>query len=427
MDRKASRRYYNKKKRVHFLCPFGHVIDLERHPFPGFVVMAPPLKDILPLFFAAVLIAAGPVFPARAAEPDDPVIRVELAGGVSSFSLAIDGFYSVEDKDAGSTVFTGKDLSTILTVRSGRMTAGGKEYRQKRIVFRPADADSLSVNGRKFHGFLEIVREGNSSRLINFVALEDYVKGIAVREISHYWPADALKAHAIVFRTYGLYAMSENKSKDRDVTSGVYSQVYGGSSAQRYRISEAVDETKGDVLVYKGKIFPAYFHSTCGGHTQDASALWNIDVLPLKGVDCFYCSKSPHYSWSAVIPGGAAVDKLRRAGLDIPGDFLSAFPGPRDGSGRLSEISFRMSKGAFGIKGKDFRNILGPDKVRSLDFEMKVSGGNIHLHGKGWGHGVGLCQWGAYFMSKSGHAFTDILSFYYPGSDIKNIKEISKL
>jgi stage II sporulation protein D len=214
--------------------------------------------------------------------------------------------------------------------------------------------------------------------------------------------------------------MQENAKKDFDLTSDVYSQVYGGKGAERYRINKTVDETKGLVLTYRGKVFPAFYHSTCGGHTEDASLFWNINIEPLRGVPCSFCQDSPHFRWHSVLSQEEVKNALIKSGYQIENikDILIL---SRDKSNRIANIKIITEKKDIEISAKDFRNIIGPNIIRSTNFDVKIIDHDIVFRGLGWGHGVGLCQWGAYFMAKLGYSYKQILEYYYPGAQISSI------
>ena len=381
--------------------------------------MIPPFirKSTISLFSFVVFCSI--LLPACFAN-DQNIVRVEILKNVAMVRLSVDGYYSVNDASTHKTLFTGKDLKGVIISYKNKISVDGRQFGPEKLIFNIDDEDAFLVNNRRYHGDLCIIRTATGMDLVNYVPLEDYIKGIAVREVSHYWPAQALRAHAVVFRTYALYAIKQNALRDHDVTSDVYSQVYAGTSAQRYRITEAVDETAGDVLTYNGNIFPAFYHSTCGGHTEAASALWDMDLEPLKGIECIYCKESPHYSWSASLPLAAVIAKLEKGGVKAGGltDILILGTDP---SGRVTELSLKTPQGQINIPAKDFRNMIGPDIVKSANFTLKMRASVLDMTGIGWGHGVGMCQWGAYFMAKAGYSYAEILAFYYPGSKIMNI------
>jgi len=255
---------------------------------------------------------------------------------------------------------------------------------------------------------------------VNNIELEDYIKGILYNEVSHYWPYEVLRAQAVVARTYAVYQMQENKSRDFDVTSDIYSQVYGGSSSERFRTGKAVKYTQGIILVYRNRAIPAYYHSCCGGHTEDAALLWNTDMAPLKGVVCNFCQESPHFNWHLALNQKELAEKLSAAGYSLSQLKEIKIEG-KDNSGRITNLILVSSDKEIKISAKDFRNILGPNLLRSTNFTATVANDDIVFAGVGWGHGAGMCQWGAYFMAKQGSTYEQILSFYYPGAQISSI------
>jgi stage II sporulation protein D len=346
-------------------------------------------------------------------------IRVAIARDVKSLSLSVKGFYRLIDSGSGKILSRGKYLKTALTADKNNVILAGVTYSAAKVLIEADDPESISIDGRKYRGNIELIRKGNARLwVVNYIDLEDYVKGILYHEASHYWPQEALKAQAVVCRAYAVYQMRQAAGKDFDVTSDVYSQVYGGKTSERYRTNQAVDQTHGQVLTYKGKVFPAYFHSTCAGHTEDASLVWNIDVAPLRGVSCDFCKESPHFNWHQEVSFSRIKQALLKAGYKECGTIESVVAMNRDASGRIKELLIKTDTKDIRIAGKDFRIILGPDSIRSVNFKISSVGQAADFTGIGWGHGVGMCQWGAYFMAKEGHTYTQILEYYYPGSEI---------
>ncbi|MCK9594488.1 MAG: SpoIID/LytB domain-containing protein [Candidatus Omnitrophica bacterium] len=343
-----------------------------------------------------------------------PELKIKAVGG-----------YEVFDVNSGKRLFAGQDLDAAVFAGKSGLVWPGENINTDSVFIKPGGSAEILINNRRYRGGVRIIRKSSLGlSAVNYLGLEDYVKGIAVREVSHYWPAEALKAQAIVFRTFALYQIEQNKNKDFDVTSDVYSQVYGGKQAERYRINDAVDQTKNEVLVYKGKIFPAFYHSTCAGHTEDASLLWDINIPPLKGVACYYCGDSPHFSWRAGLNKAGIRDSLVKAGYKI-NRVKSIRVLQRDRSNRAIDLQVDTDAAGIKMQAKDFRNIIGPDIIRSANFTVKPGFGGLEFSGLGWGHGVGLCQWGAYFQAKLGGLYRDILGFYYPDSEIVSLTSLS--
>ena len=352
---------------------------------------------------------------------DSRDIRVLILDDVPSVAVSVEGRYRIADSAHKTTLYAASNLMAKFTGSSGAIIFSGKNFTPRRISIIPETGRTVSVNSKHYKGSLQVIRK-NSGRLavVNCLDLEDYVKGIAVRETSHYWPMEALKAQAVVFRTFALYRRNESGTRDFDVTADVFSQGYGGQAAERYRISDAVDQTRGEVLFYDGKILPAFYHSTCAGHTEDASKLWDINIRPLKGVACGFCKESPHFHWKAVIPKDMirqAWNKKQPGMKEVRGVSVRA----RNASGRAATLLIKTEDQSLVIAAKDFRHLIGQDVLRSTDFKVSARGNDLVFEGKGWGHGAGLCQWGAYFKAKKGSDYTEILSYYYPSSSLHKI------
>lgn len=348
-------------------------------------------------------------------------VRVAIIQDVKYLSIKVSGSYEITDSRGKNILSRGKNLRTTVTSYKDGILIGGKTFNTDKVLISTNDLDVIIINGRTFRGNIQFIKNKNNKlSVINHIDLEDYIKGILYHETSHYWPEEALKAQAIVCRTYAVYQMQENKSKDYDVTSDIYSQVYGGRTSERDRTNRAVDETRGLILTYKDKVFPTYFHATCAGHTEDASLLWDINIVPLKGVVCNFCKESPHFSWHYVLSSLEIKDKLIKAAYKIS-DINNIIILGKDNSGRNTELKIISANRDLKISAKDFRNIIGPNIIRSTNFNVNIINHDAVFVGFGWGHGVGLCQWGAYFMAKQGYKYEDILKYYYPGSEVSLI------
>jgi len=349
-------------------------------------------------------------------------IRVAIVQDAASLSLKISGFYEIIDAHTQKVLYRDRNLKTTVTTYRDGIWIGKINSKTNKLFIKADDPGVILVDDRKFRGDIELIKKDNLHLMvINHIGLEDYIKGILYHETSHYWPMEALKAQAIVCRTYAVYEMQENNSRDYDVTSDIYSQVYGGRTSERYRTNTAVEETKGQILIYQDKPIPAYYHATCGGYTEDASLIWNIDIAPLKGRSCSFCKDSPHFNWYQVL----SQDKIREALIN------SGYVGfknikdivilGKDNSGRIIDLKIITDKKEIKISAKDFRNIIGPNVIKSTNFKVNLVNNDVIFEGFGWGHGVGLCQWGSYFMAKLGYNYKQILKYYYPGSDVKTL------
>ncbi|MBN2453265.1 MAG: SpoIID/LytB domain-containing protein [Candidatus Omnitrophica bacterium] len=357
---------------------------------------------------------------------DNIMVRVMVMDDKDSVCIAIKSCYKVMAKDTDRVVMDGPRLSAkVLATKDGIMI-GIRELKMRSIEIVSDGKTKISVGGRIFRGSIEIIRKENGKlMLINRIALDDYLYGVLYHEVSHRWPMEVLKAQAIVARTFALFQARQNKNKPYDLRSDVYSQVYGGSTSERWSTTMAVNVTKGKVLVYDGDILPAYYHATCAGSTESASNLWKTDIGPLKGgILCDYCRISPHYKWMKEIPLWKVEENLCKGQYNI-GKIASVSVLSRNSSGRVDKLEIKDDSGVSVIlTGKDFRQLLGPNEIRSTKFDPSIKCGSLILEGYGWGHGVGMCQWGAFGMASQGKKAAEILQFYYPGTEIATIDQI---
>ncbi len=380
------------------------------------------MKAGLKTFVILSLAASLRLSPAACfAEPVNSV-RVAIMQDAQYLSLRVNGNYQISDANSGDIFCRGRNLRTTVTSYKDGILIGRTSINADNIIIKAATAAAIMLDGRRFTGDLQLIKDNQKKLLVvNHINLEDYIKGILYHESSHYWPMEALEAQAIVCRSYAVYQRQENKGKDFDVTCDIYSQVYGGRTSERYRTSKAVDETKGIILTYKDKPIPGYYHATCGGHTQDASLLWNIDLEPLKGVTCGFCKESPHFNWHYVLSINEIEEKIKDAGYPINNIKNITILG-RDKSGRVTDLKITCDKKEIKISAKIFRNKIGPNIIKSTNFNVNLIKADAVFTGFGWGHGVGLCQWGAYFMAKLGSNYKEILAYYYPQANVETIR-----
>lgn len=320
--------------------------------------------------------------------------------------------------------------SVTLRSSAGLIVAGVPSNKhEKKMIFgaaslggtpvRVRSVDGLvEVNGRKYRGLAELRRGKNGLILVvNELDIEDYLKGVIAAEIPPAWEFEALKAQAVAARTYALYQKRTAGKRSYHILSTVDSQVYDGTRGEQSNSVRAVQETSGLVISYQGKTIPAFYHADCGGHTEDAAELWGIDAPYLKGVDCDCQRIAENGMWEKRISVFTLADALRRRGYGVgPVSDLSI----RDTTpaGRVKHVAITSSGARSLIPGETFRTALGSTVIPSVFFELELSGDEAIFSGRGRGHGVGLCQWGAKEMAQRGHAFRSILAHYYPGTEL---------
>jgi stage II sporulation protein D len=359
------------------------------------------------------------------AENQSRIVRVCIIDDKDNIHLTIRGPYRMTALGTEKVIWDGDYISCRVSPDKKGFKMGTRVVNVPSVKIMASEDSSVYVDGRRFRGDIDIIRKDNMQfRVVNDVDVEEYLYGVLYHEVSHKWPDEVLKAQAIAARTFAIYQARQNKTQEYDLRSDIYSQVYGGRTSEKWSTTEAVDETRGKILVYGGDILPAYYHATCAGHTEDASNLWKVDMPPLKGVECNYCKKSPHYKWSREMPLSRLAGVLRDNGYNM-GDIDSVTVLSRNGSGRVDKIEIKdTANTAVILTGKDFRQMIGPNTVRSAKFEVSIKSGTLAIKGSGWGHGVGMCQWGALGLAEQGKTAEEILSFYYPGAEITTIDKV---
>ncbi len=266
----------------------------------------------------------------------------------------------------------------------------------------------LLVNGTRYPGNIEIWKGNAGLYLINELPLEEYIRSVVSAEVGADWDMEALKTQAVISRTYALYQKAQNNNQNFDLTSSVLHQVYKGSN-ENARISYAVLNTEGEVLTYNGKIIEAFYHSTSGGLTEAPEEVFGKSVPYLKPVSGS-CETSPYWIWERNIP----VEEIEKA-LNIFGirDIkITSYTVTK----RVKTVDVFQAGATQSMKATDLRKAIGWNKLPSTNFTVSRDSNVMVFSGKGFGHGVGLCQWSSLEMARSGIGYKDILAHFYPGT-----------
>ena len=335
----------------------------------------------------------------------------------------------------------------------------------------------ITVEDKRYRDFIKIQRESQSLLVINLIDIEHYLYGVVPREMPASFPMEALKAQAVAARTYTLNNLNKHGSEGYNLCDTTHCQVYGGIDGEHTRTNEAVDATKGIVITYNGSIIDAVYHSNSGGHTEDSAEAWGNYFPYLIGVEDEFSKNQPNSDWSFTIESSALNNKLKNNGIYI-GDVVDLEiieTSPRGGVSKLKIVGttgeeilnkgkirqvlgndelkstwFSIKRGGpstsishvYAISGNsknsqkidpskaisidknntksNVRNstVMGKDKrVKLIDIYKENSNGFL-IEGKGYGHGVGMSQWGAKKMAEDGYTYDEILKHYYTGVEI---------
>ncbi|MDQ2866501.1 MAG: SpoIID/LytB domain-containing protein [Candidatus Eremiobacteraeota bacterium] len=281
----------------------------------------------------------------------------------------------------------------------------------------PNPGGGFTFEGRPYRGTFARLPSGE---IVNTLPLEEYLYSVVPREMPPSWPRAALQSQAICARTYVLQRSDPRRSYD--LVPSEVDQVYNGTLGESPAARGAVDSTASLVLRFAGGYAQIVYSSCCGGRTEASSDAWGGVPFPyLESVACAYCTASPNYRWQRTLDA-AGLAKAFASELAPFGTFRGARIADRDGSGRVRTIELAADHGSAFVRGAIFRSRVGSRVVPSLLIE-RIDGSfdsspELALQGAGLGHGVGLCQWGSRGYALDGGTARDILSFYFPGTNV---------
>lgn len=376
-------------------------------------------------------------------------IRVLLTANATSVQIGASGVIAFSDRE-------GRFLARGTQTRGWRVERSGRRLRVVRsdgvasswaegaLVAQSGDAGLLSVGAKPYRGNIIVYPSDSGMRVVNVVSIDDYLRGVVPLEIGTRSMGDsaAVQAQAVTARSYAYIHLAPNSSRDYDVTAGTQDQVYGGAAVESEVGSRAVESTRALVLKYAGRIVNAPYSSTCGGATAGAGEIWRSEDEPylrrvsdeIPGTGRYYCDIAPRFRWSRTLSAqqlnaGLAQYLARYVSVPgkAPGVAQSIVVGSRTTSGRVGTLVVTTDRGRFTLRGNDVRYVLrqpGGEILNSTYFSVVATPGSdgtiakLTLTGNGYGHGVGMCQWGAIGRARAGQDFRTILRTYYPGTTV---------
>lgn len=338
----------------------------------------------------------------------------------------------------------------------------------------------IDVNGKLYRGAVEFKRFSDSDMtVINYVDFEEYLYGVLPREMGANWPMEALKTQAVAARTFAMLHMNRYSDYGFNLCTTTTCQVYGGYSVERNTCTNAVEQTRGQVLTYQGAPAQVYYFATSGGHTADVRNVWGGTGLPyLQGVEDPYedIEVAMRGIWEVSFIPAQIHQILQDRDIDV-GQITSMYVSSYSKEGRAVELTIEGTHGQHTFERSNTRNIFGVNVVNSQKYVIQTDsdihmmgqdtdsishalvsqlqvlsasgtqtlnttnnriyamGANTkksysvipsiyHFNGRGWGHGVGLSQWGARGMADEGFTHDQILPHYFPGTEIQQWGEV---
>lgn len=425
--------------------------------------------------FIFLLLFTSSVLAADRIEKQEPLITVGIAVNQSMVIVAANtDFYVSENDTKGSAAFPAKNKVQI-SVKNGVLQINGKSVSASRLRLdfsaearRPqADLSAqalaaagsnrqqghfLSVNGKRYRGLLEIRHQPGKPgfNVINTLPLEEYLYGVVPREISPSWPLEAIKAQAVAARSYAFANTGKHQDQGFEVCASSHCQVYGGRDSESDQTTKAVNETRGMMVTYGETVISAFFHASSGGYTEDSETVWGEPYPYLRGVADFD-QQSPHSHWERRVTAGKLTELLRAAGYKVgtvtaielsPLQKQPVSTADRGISGRVKKLKLVGTEGSVSLAGTKFSSLLGlPSSLFAVTAppetapgaQAKSAGSDKTaaaaksvwiITGAGWGHGIGLSQWGAKGMAEKASPgdneyYKKILTHYYANTNVQ--------
>ena len=339
------------------------------------------------------------------------MLRIAVKDGASQLKVGSSTQALVRDG-------TGRKLGTLNAMGSfvAKPQGGGialNQLQSSQFWIDPSNNGYVYIGNRWYRGRVRLVRKGQGLLAINHVDLEEYLYSVLGSEVYTNWPMEALKAQAVSARSYALHKRQKTSNGLYDLGDTTTWQVYKGVEAEASTTQKAVQETAGQVLTHKGRIILAVFHASSGGHTENVEDVWSNPLPYLRGVPDFD-QGTRHYRWEKIFSRSQLSKRISGVG-----NVVSFAPERLTPRGRIVTIKVLGDRGSRSLSGNDMRKALS---LKSTRFVVSPEGANFRIEGGGFGHGVGMSQWGAYGMARRGYNYQQIVGHFYRGATLARIK-----
>ncbi len=372
----------------------------------------------LPMRAPLLLVALGLALSVPASAQGDAPVRVRLLSAAGPSDVTVSAAAPLAVRVDGREVRTA-DGPIQLRVSGSEVEVSGSGLRER--------GRSVEIEGgpvrlragrtdRTYHGSLSASADGRALRLVNEVPMTDYVASVVASEYP-FSEIEGVKAQAVLARTYAL--RRRDASADYDVEDDQRSQVYRGIGQETARSRQAAEETAGEVLIYRDGLAEAVYSSSSGGHTADNESVWEGAPVPyLRGVPDPYDADAPDHAWQTT----ADRDALHRALSRRYGGRVQDVQVDRQSrEGRVISVRLVGANQAT-VSGSEFREVanaaVGARTVRSTQFQIRSDGRRYVFDGRGFGHGVGMSQYGARGQARAGRSYREILGYYFQGTSV---------
>lgn len=428
------------------------------------------------LIILTIFLLAFSINSAKAETGYEHISNVDVKLGISAqnmneLKLYSDDGFEVRDMYSNLSLFQSFEKSIVLKLNGQNYDIYDAQgvflssmATNKSMKIQSPSSSPIKINNKRYRGYLTFDTVDKQLAAINNVGLEEYLYGVVPREMPSTFSYEALKAQAVAARSYAICSVTRNKDKSFDLYDTVSSQVYGGFDAERDNVRKAVDETRGQILLSEGKVVNATYSSSNGGYTADANDVWGAKYKYLISKEDKYSINEPNYNWNFQINANDLINGLKKQGINV-NSINQIYVKECNNSKRVKTVAIMDGAKEVLVDNNKFKNAIGANKFKSSMYTIEASGvsaatqapdndsdgevtvlfedgvaifisseasekaspspaisadAKIKIAGHGWGHGVGLSQWGANNMAKAGLKYDEILKFYYDGAEISN-------
>lgn len=402
-----------------------------------------------------------------AVDDNDQPVRIALSTSDESAKVGGTGTWRIYNRNSTNLVTSGSAGGAMtIEPRSGQLVVvksdGSVTSRRSGpfLVRATTPGSYVTYEGKRYRGELIITPSNGALLVVNRLGVESYLRGVVPLEIGTRQPGEeaAVEAQAVAARSYTYIHMAEAGNRGFDMYGSIQDQAYGGVDAEKAMSDAAVASTRDMVIKYAGRIINTPYHSTCGGRTTTVRDVWwrqpdqpylqpVSDQIP--GSSSYYCDVSPRFRWTATFNADQLRNSLEKylasvtPAVEPPVNPPSTLPRTplgrvtgfridgRTASDRVASVSIQTDRGNYVVRGNDVRFVLRPPSgglLSSTYFTAETtsegSGGiGLVVRGGGYGHGIGMCQWGAIGRARAGQDYRTILTTYYQGTTVSRVNE----
>lgn len=363
------------------------------------------------------------IFLANPAQASELELRVAVEQDASQ--VQVGGHTNAVVKDASGQVLGAIQAGTALQAMSTGSGVRLGEWQASSVWIEPENDGYIWIGDRWYRGRARIVPTAEGLTAVNYVGLEEYLYSVVGSEVPTNWPLETLKAQAVAARSYALYQRQTSANTVFDVGDSTRWQVYKGIEEETASTQAAVQATNGQVLTYNGQIINAVFHSSSGGHTENVEDVWQSPLPYLRGVPDFD-QDAPVYRWNRELSASEIRQNIPNIGNIIGFEVERTTP-----RGRVVTMRVIGDAGETRLSGRDLRRMFS---LRSTLFSIQPQFNQVAaaegvqppsafmVTGNGFGHGIGMSQYGAYGMARQGRNYREILAHYYRGTTLARIR-----